>query len=81
MWVIAKICPYCKEQLTFEAIGSYGDLYKINKRNGKVTKKRMRRVHYEHSGDFMVYCSKCGRNYDYRRDQEGRIYITYYKEY
>ncbi len=67
-------CPNCGSKLSYESVGSYGDIYDINSRNGMVCAKRRARVHYEH-GDAMVYCRNCGTSYDFKVSPEGRIVI------
>lgn len=67
-------CPTCGGHLVYEECGTYGDCFKINKRTGKVSKERFRRVHYEH-GDSMLYCLKCGSNFDFKLNADGTFYI------
>ena len=40
MWVKAIKCLKCGGRLTYETIGSYGDLYDIDVRTGKPCKTR-----------------------------------------
>ena len=50
--------------MVIEFIGSYGAVYKL-KKNGEPSKRRIRRVLYEESGDdTMIYCWNCGRQKD-----------------
>lgn len=58
------VCPKCGGDLIIEYTGSYGTMYHI-KRDG-TTGRRLRSAKYEHSGDYMVYCSQCGTGLDGR---------------
>ena len=49
-----NICPVCGGKLLIEAVGNYGDVYRM-KKNGKMSKTRLRRFIYENSGEYMVY--------------------------
>lgn len=56
-----NICNYCGGKMVIEFIGSYGAVYPM-KKNGEPGKRRIRRFMYEESGgDFLVYCSACGK--------------------
>lgn len=78
MWVKAIKCLKCGGRLTYETIGSYGDLYDIDIRTGKPCKTRKKRIHYEHD-DIMIYCSQCGNNYDFiQNDKDGSYLIGDY---
>lgn len=72
-----KSCPICGGSLCFEAVGSYGDCFKIDKRTGRLCKKKFRRVHYAH-GDFMVYCLSCSHNFEFKRTGDGHFKILGY---
>ena len=55
-----NVCPECGGQLVCEYIGSYGDVFLLDK-NGEPYKRRLRRMIYEHDGDEpMIYCKDCG---------------------
>ena len=56
-----NICPICGGKLLVEAIGNYGDVYRL-KANGEMSKKRIKRFVYETSGQYMVYCEDCGNS-------------------
>ena len=72
--VEAKKCPKCNGDLSYELCGTYGDVYKINRRTGKMCKNRVRRNHYE--CDYgMIYCAFCGTNYDYRINSDYKFFI------
>ena len=58
-----NICPECGGKLLIEALGTYGDVYRMNK-NGDMSKARVKRVIYESSGDFLIYCEDCGNAVD-----------------
>ena len=59
-----NICPKCGGRLVAECIGSYGDVYPLNKK-GEPRKRRLKRNIYEHDGDDpMIYCMDCGRGYE-----------------
>ena len=58
-----NICPECGGKLLIEAVGNYGDVYRM-KENGEMSKKRIRRRIYENSGDYMIYCEECGSTVD-----------------
>ena len=58
-----NICQHCGGKLLIEAIGSYGDVYRMLQ-NGEVSRRRIKRYTYEHSGDYMIYCEKCGNSVD-----------------
>ena len=58
-------CPECGGCLLIEAIGNYGDVYRM-KANGEMSKKRIKRCIYETSGDYMIYCENCGNTVDPR---------------
>ena len=45
-----------------EAIGNYGTIFYLRK-DGAIGHK-MREIKYEHSGDWMYYCMKCGESYE-----------------
>lgn len=57
-----NICPKCGGKIVAEAIGNYGTVYYLRK-DGTIGRK-LRKVMYEHSGDWMYYCTGCGENYD-----------------
>ena len=56
-----NVCPVCGGKLLIEAVGNYGDVYRM-KKNGEMSTKRIRRCVYETSGDYMVYCEDCGNS-------------------
>ena len=56
-------CPKCGGRLVAEAVGNYGTIFEV-KQDGSVGKK-LRRVIYEHSGEWMCYCANCGESYDF----------------
>lgn len=58
-----NICQECGGKLLIEAVGNYGDVYRM-KKNGEMSKVRIRRCIYETSGDYMIYCEKCGNSVD-----------------
>ena len=58
-----NICPKCGGKLLIEAVGNYGDVYRM-KKNGEMSKVRVRRFIYECSGDYMIYCEDCGNTVD-----------------
>ena len=58
-----NICPDCGGKLLIEAIGSYGDVYRM-KSDGKISKKRIRRFIYEGSGEYLIYCENCKNIFD-----------------
>ena len=58
---VKNICPECGGKLLIEAVGNYGDVFRM-KKNGEMSRKRIRRHIYETSGDFMVYCEDCGNS-------------------
>ena len=72
--MINKKCPKCGGSLIFEAIGLYGDCFKVNKRTGKVCEKRYKRYHYEHE-DYMLYCLSCRTTFNYKETEEGQFII------
>lgn len=53
-------CPECGGRLILRRVGNYGDDFRIG-RDGKPSKKRLRRVHFEYAGmDYCsVYCEDC----------------------
>jgi len=69
MEIRASRCPKCKGRLTFETVGSYGDLFDVNIITGKPSERRRHRRHYEHD-DCMVYCQRCGTNYEFVQKKE-----------
>lgn len=58
-----NICPECGGRLLIEAIGNYGDVYRM-KADEEMSKTRIRRHIYETSGDFLIYCEDCGNSVD-----------------
>ncbi len=56
------VCLDCGASLVVEYIGSYGTVYRL-RRDGTVG-ARMKSIKYEHSGDYMVYCPKCGHGFE-----------------
>lgn len=58
-----NICPKCGGKLLIEAVGNYGLVYRM-KRDGGMYKKPIRRLTYECSGLFMIYCEDCKNTYD-----------------
>jgi len=60
-----NVCPECGGKLLIEAVGNYGDVFRM-KKNGEMSKKRIRRHIYESSGDFMIFCEECGNTVDPR---------------
>lgn len=58
-----NICPECGGRLLIEAVGNYGDVFRM-KRNGEMYKRPIRRYIYEYSGDFMVYCENCKKIFE-----------------
>ena len=69
------ICPKCGGNLVIEYIGNYGIIYNINK-NGSIG-RRKKRIMYESSGDYMVYCESCGTGYDGRLINE--TFLPFYE--
>ena len=63
------VCPECGGNLIYEAIGNYGTLYYV-RQDGRVG-RRLKSIMYEHSGDAMVYCSKCSSGYEFRNMENG----------
>ena len=57
-----NICPECGGRLLIEAVGAYGDVYRM-RANGEMGKVRLRRTIYETTGEYLIYCEKCGKNY------------------
>lgn len=57
-----NICPQCGGQIVAEAVGNYGTVFYLRK-DGSIGRK-LRTVRYEHSGDWMYYCTKCGKNFE-----------------
>lgn len=55
-------CRKCGGKIVAEAIGNYGTIYYLRK-DGTIGRK-LRRVMYEHSGDWMFYCTGCGETYE-----------------
>ena len=76
---IAMFCPICRGQLTYETIGSYGDLYRVGKTTGKPAKKRFSRQHYECCDGEMLYCLECGENFEFKWVQ-GVLFLSYNEE-
>ena len=74
----ASRCPKCREKLTYEELGSYGDTYDISVKTGKPLRKRRKRFHYNHE-DAMVYCIGCGEGYEFEYREDG-IYIQFDEE-
>ncbi len=56
------ICEECGGRIVAEAVGQYGTIYYLRK-DGKIG-RRLRRVEYEHTGQWLYYCPDCGENYD-----------------
>lgn len=56
-------CQKCGGRLVAEAIGTYGTVLDV-KQDGSVGRK-LRRMIYEHSGEWMCYCTDCGWNCDF----------------
>lgn len=54
-----NICIRCGGHLVAEAVGHYGTLFYI-KRDGSIGHK-IKSVTYEGTGDWMYYCSDCGK--------------------
>lgn len=71
-------CPMCGGSLVYEALGSYGDCYSINKRTGRLCKTKLRHLHYEHDS-VMIYCSECGCNFDYKCNPDGTFSLKEYR--
>ena len=79
MYIRASKCPKCWGKLTYEDIGTYGDIHSISVKTGKPL-KRERRCHYEHDSDgSMVYCLACGINFNWRMN-DGVIFIEVNEE-
>lgn len=57
-----NVCPKCGGMIVAEAIGNYGTVYYLRK-DGKIG-RRIRRVMYSHSGEWMYYCTGCGESYE-----------------
>ena len=57
-----NICPECGGRLLIEAVGTYGDVYRM-KANGEMGKVRLRQSVYEATEGYLIYCEKCGRNF------------------
>ena len=57
-----NVCPKCGGRIVAEAIGNYGTIFYLRK-DGTVGRK-LREIRYEHSGDWMYYCTECGENYE-----------------
>ena len=56
-----NICKKCGGKLVIEFIGTYGTVYPL-KKDGEPGKNKIKRVLYEESsGDYIIYCSNCGR--------------------
>lgn len=56
-------CTKCGGSLLIEAVGKYGDVYRL-KRDGKIGETRIRTHKYEHTGEYLVYCCRCGQTYN-----------------
>ena len=57
-----NICPECGGRLLIETVGTYGDIYRMQT-NGEIGKVRLRRTMYESTGEHLIYCEKCGKNF------------------
>ena len=57
-----NICPKCGGLIVAEAIGNYGTVFYV-KKDGSIGRK-LREIKYEHSGDWMYYCSRCGEGFE-----------------
>ena len=57
-----NICPKCGGNVVAEAIGNYGTVHYI-KQNGEIG-RALREYKYEHSGEWMYYCTGCGENFE-----------------
>lgn len=64
-----NICSKCGGKIVAEAFGSYGTVYYIRK-NGE-TGHKIREIKYDHTGDWMYYCTECGENYE-QKDIKGK---------
>ena len=54
-------CKFCGGKLVIEFIGNYGSVYAM-KKNGKPSKRRIKRILYAESSDAqMIYCKDCGQ--------------------
>ena len=58
-----NICPDCGGKLLIEAIGNYGDIYRM-RADGEMSKRRMKRVVYEGTEQYMIYCERCRNTFD-----------------
>jgi len=56
------ICEECGGRIVAEAVGQYGTIYYLRK-DGTIG-RMLRRVKYEHTGQWLYYCPDCGENYD-----------------
>lgn len=54
-----NVCPECGGKLLIEAVGTFGDIYRM-KKNGEMSKRRIARRIYDTTGGYLVYCGKCG---------------------
>lgn len=75
-YIHAARCPECHGRLLFETVGSYGDIFEISTKTSRPSNRRKQRVHYEHNGDdSMVYCLYCGKNFNWKQDSSGVLFI------
>ena len=58
-----NICPKCGGKLLIEAIGNYGDIYRM-RADGEMSKRRIKRVIYGGTGDYIIYCEQCSITFD-----------------
>lgn len=58
-----NICPKCGGRLLIEAIGNYGDVYRM-KADGEMSKVRLRRTIYAGTDSYLIYCEDCRETFD-----------------
>ena len=58
-----NICPKCGEKLLIEAVGNYGDIYRM-RADGEMSKRRIKRIVYEGTDGYMIYCEQCRETFD-----------------
>ena len=59
-----NVCSKYGGKIVAEAIENYGTIFYLRK-DGTIGRK-LKTIKYEHSGDWMFYCSNCGENYEER---------------
>lgn len=58
----SNICPKCGGKIVAEYFGLYGTIYYLRK-DGTLGHE-IKNIKYEHTGDYLYYCSNCGETMD-----------------